>query len=180
MLKICNITAKFCVKISLDINLIRTNFPEITSPIGNKFRGLVFRIPSPKSTFLIFENGKIVCVGARDHSHALHGARVLVKLIKTIYPKAKLNNFKINNIVTHAHMTERIDLVKLYYAFPSRCFYEPELFPGLKFTLVEPKAMVLIFHTGKVIITGVRTLCNAKLARDYIMGILADFVVSTS
>ena len=32
--------------------------------------------------------------------------------------------------------------------------YEPELFPGLIYRMVQPKIVLLIFHSGKVVLTG--------------------------
>ena len=34
--------------------------------------------------------------------------------------------------------------------------YEPEQFPGLVFRMKDPKVVILIFSTGKVICTGAR------------------------
>ena len=34
------------------------------------------------------------------------------------------------------------------------CTYEPELFPGLIYRMLEPKITFLIFASGKIVITG--------------------------
>jgi len=74
------VTARFNLRSKLDMAKLAETFAHMTSPRTNKFRGLVFKIASPKSTFLVFENGQVVCVGARDQYHALQGARRLVRL----------------------------------------------------------------------------------------------------
>ena len=35
--------------------------------------------------------------------------------------------------------------------------YEPELFPGLVYRLVDPKMVLLIFASGKVVFTGAKS-----------------------
>ena len=35
--------------------------------------------------------------------------------------------------------------------------YEPELFPGLIYRMVSPNVVVLIFVSGKIVITGAKT-----------------------
>ena len=42
--------------------------------------------------------------------------------------------------------------------------YEPEQFPGLVFRMKDPKVVILIFSTGKVICTGARSKENVDQA----------------
>jgi transcription initiation factor TFIID TATA-box-binding protein len=42
-------------------------------------------------------------------------------------------------------------LVLKHYQF---CSYEPELFPGLIYRMMHPKIVLLIFVSGKVVLTG--------------------------
>ena len=44
--------------------------------------------------------------------------------------------------------------------------YEPELFPGLVYRLVEPKIVLLIFVSGKIVITGAK---NSEMMKDGLM-----------
>ena len=37
--------------------------------------------------------------------------------------------------------------------------YEPELFPGLIYRMVKPRIVLLIFVSGKVVLTGNSLLC---------------------
>lgn len=36
------------------------------------------------------------------------------------------------------------------------CSYDPELFPGLIFRMKDPKVVLLIFASGKIVLTGAR------------------------
>jgi transcription initiation factor TFIID TATA-box-binding protein len=44
--------------------------------------------------------------------------------------------------------------------------YEPEQFPGLVFRIQDPKIVVLIFSSGKIILTGGKTLEDVKKGLD--------------
>lgn len=50
-----------------------------------------------------------------------------------------------------------IRLEGLVYAHSTFASYEPELFPGLIYRLVEPRVVFLIFVSGKIVITGAKT-----------------------
>ena len=69
------------------------------------------------------------------------------------------------NIVATADLGARIDLNAVARSLAQkRIEYEPEQFPGLVYRLDEPKAVVLLFGTGRVVCTGVRTLEDVERA----------------
>jgi len=48
-------------------------------------------------------------------------------------------------------------LEKLYQAHGGFCHYEPEIFPGLIYRILDLSVVVLIFVSGKIVLTGART-----------------------
>ena len=42
--------------------------------------------------------------------------------------------------------------------------YEPEIFPGLIYRMVEPKIVLLIFASGKIVLTGAKKRDEILLA----------------
>lgn len=54
--------------------------------------------------------------------------------------------------------------------------YEPELFPGLVYRMMQPKCTLLIFVTGKIVITGKLT-CLYIRAEKYIVHIFLLFIL---
>jgi transcription initiation factor TFIID TATA-box-binding protein len=52
--------------------------------------------------------------------------------------------------------------------------YEPEQFPGLVYRLDEPKVVVLLFGSGKLIITGGKKPEDAKKAVQKILSDLTN------
>lgn len=51
-----------------------------------------------------------------------------------------------------------IHLEGLYLAHSQFASYEPELFPGLIYRMVQPRIVLLIFVSGKVVLTGIFTI----------------------
>ena len=55
-----------------------------------------------------------------------------------------------------------------------RVEYEPEVFPGLVYRMTDPKVVILLFGSGKLVCTGARTpqdveVAVERLARNYVL-----------
>ncbi|MHA1674545.1 MAG: TATA-box-binding protein [Promethearchaeota archaeon] len=76
-------------------------------------------------------------------------------------------SYKIENVVATvvAKILEKMDLniIARKYADVE---YNPERFPGLVMRIVEPKATILVFSTGKMVVTGMRRADEAEEVVD--------------
>lgn len=126
-----------------------------------RFAAVIMRIREPdKSTALIFSSGKMVCTGAKSEELSHTAARNYAKIIKRIgYSKVKLTDFKIQNMVGSTEVNFSISLEALSNSKEYKKFsrYEPEQFPGLIFRMHNPKIVLLIFVSGKIVLTGGKT-----------------------
>ena len=61
----------------------------------------------------------------------------------------------IQNIVASATLGGEIDLEPLVYRL-DRIMYEPEQFPGLIHRMLDPKTVILLFASGKLVCTGAK------------------------
>jgi len=122
-----------------------------------KFPGLVYRVKAPRAAFLIFTSGKIVCTGSKN----IEDVRTV---ITTLAKKLKSNGFEkvdldpeihIQNIVASADLKTALNLNAVALGLGlENIEYEPEQFPGLVYRIKQPKIVVLIFSSGKLVITG--------------------------
>jgi len=62
---------------------------------------------------------------------------------------------QIQNIVASAGLGGYIDLEKSTYSL-KRTMYEPEQFPGLIYRMDDPKVVILLFASGKLVCTGAK------------------------
>src|SRR3990167_7789957 len=67
----------------------------------------------------------------------------------------------IQNIVVSTSLEHDIPLIKLAEVLPNT-EYNPEQFPGLVMRIKDPKTSALIFSSGKVVLTGAKSLTKVK------------------
>src|SRR5437868_12543716 len=65
----------------------------------SKFIGIVKKLRNPKSTVLIFPNGKLVITGTKTESDSKLAARKIARLLNKLEYTCCVNDFKIANIV---------------------------------------------------------------------------------
>ena len=127
-----------------------------------RFSAVITKIKEPKSTCLIFSSGKIVCLGTKNEENSKKACRKFGKIIKSLGYNATFKEYKIQNVVGSADVKFQISLMKLYcYLLKNTSIksktlvaYEPEQFPGLIYRMIEPNIVLLIFLSGKIVLTG--------------------------
>ena len=104
------------------------------------------RLREPRATALIFASGKMVVTGVKSTHNATLAAKKFAYIVERVGFKPKeFIDFKIQNIVGTADCGFPIRLEGLVYAHSAFASYEPELFPGLIYRLVNPRVVFLIF-----------------------------------
>ncbi len=152
-LSIENVVASATLNQKVDLNAVVKGYPGVEYR-PEQFPGLVFRLKRPKTATLIFSSGKMVCTGAKSEKEARRAVMKVVKELKKggiiIISKPEM---KIQNIVASGILGGMIDLEKAAYTL-EHAMYEPEQFPGLIFRMAEPKVVILLFASGKLVCTG--------------------------
>ena len=116
------------------------------------------RLREPKATALIFGSGKLVITGTKSsHNSSLATKKIAYILERIGFRPDDHINFKVQNIVGTVDCGFPIRLEGVAFAHPTYTSYEPELFPGLIYRLSQPKVVLLVFVSGKVVITGAKT-----------------------
>ena len=150
-----NVVATGALHQNIDLNSIVRVFPGVEYR-PEQFPGLVFRSQKPKATTLIFSSGKMVCTGSKSERKARKAVNKVVDELNrggiVILGKPEI---QIQNIVAAAALGGRIDLEKVTYSL-KRTMYEPEQFPGLIYRMDDPKVVILIFASGKLVCTGAK------------------------
>jgi len=140
-----------------------------------QFPGLVFRLKRPKTATLIFASGKMVCTGARSEKMARRAVNKVVRELKNngiiIKGKPKIT---IQNMVASANLHGAIDL-ETAADILENVMYEPEQFPGLIYRMAEPKTVLLLFASGKLVCTGAKSEEMVHESVLKIHGVLEDY-----
>jgi len=133
------------------------------------------RIREPKTTALVFGSGKMVVTGAKSVELAKLAGRKYARIIQKLDNPAKFADFKVQNIVASCDVKFAIRLEGLAYAHGEHSSYEPELFPGLIYKMFAPKVVLLIFVSGKIVLTGAKTQDEIYEAFETIYPVLSEF-----
>ena len=150
-----NVVATATLRQNIDLNSIVRIFPGVEYR-PEQFPGLVYHLRKPKTTALIFSSGKMVCTGAKSERQARKAVMKVVDELKrngiVILSKPEI---QIQNMVASVGLGGYIDLEKLTYSL-KRTMYEPEQFPGLIYRMDDPKVVILVLSSGKLVCTGAK------------------------
>ena len=150
-----NVVATGTLHQNIDLGSIVRVFPGVEYR-PEQFPGLVYRVKKPKATTLIFGSGKMVCTGTKSERQAHKAVMKVVDELNhngiVILSKPEI---QVQNIVASAGLGGHIDLEKVTYSL-KRTMYEPEQFPGLIYRMEDPKVVILMFASGKLVCTGAK------------------------
>ncbi len=173
IISIENVVASATLNQKVDLNAVVKGYPGVEYR-PEQFPGLVFRLKRPKTATLIFNSGKMVCTGAKSEKEAKRAVMKVVKELKKggiiIISKPEL---KIQNIVASGGLGGMIDLEKAAYSL-GHSMYEPEQFPGLIYRMAEPKVVILLFASGKLVCTGAKKEQDVYVAVDKLHSLLEE------
>ena len=168
-----NVVASATLKQNIDLNSIVRIFPGVEYR-PEQFPGLVYRLKKPKTATLIFSSGKMVCTGAKSEKQARKAVMKVTDELKrdgiVIVGKPEI---VVQNIVASAGLGGTIDLEKSTYSL-RRTMYEPEQFPGLIYRMDDPKVVILLFASGKLVCTGAKKEIEVHRAIAKLEGTLEE------
>ncbi len=146
-----------------------------------RFHAAIMRIRNPKTTTLVFASGKMVITGAKSEADARLAARKHARLIQKCGFRTQFLDYKVQNFVGSCvtGLTVRLEGLMGGEYSPHRrfCSYEPEIFPGLVYRMLNPAITLLIFANGKVVLTGAKKGEDLFDAFASIYPILLDYKV---
>ncbi len=156
LIDIVNVVASATIDQKLDLNDITKKFPDVEYH-PEQFPGAVFRLKTPKTATLLFTSGKMVCTGSKSEEMAVKAVNTVVQKLRKGGIKIKKNaDVTVQNIVSSINLGGKVHLEKAARTLP-RSMYEPEQFPGLIHRMLDPKTVILVFSSGKLVCTGGKT-----------------------
>ena len=154
-IEVVNVVASATINQKLDLVEITKKFPDIEyNP--DQFPGAVFRLRNPKTATLLFSSGKMVCTGAKSEEIAVKAVNTVVQKLRK--GKIKIKNeasVVVQNIVSSINLGGKVHLEQAARTLP-RSMYEPEQFPGMIHRMLDPKTVILVFASGKLVCVGAR------------------------
>ncbi|MEM4717642.1 MAG: TATA-box-binding protein [Desulfurococcaceae archaeon] len=158
--RIENIVSTVILDHDIDIDLLETRLPNnVYKP--EQFPGVIFKLDRPRATALVFRSGKMVVTGAKSVPQLIEAVKKIIKTIDRILRSEYGEGVRgkprvqIQNIVAGGDLHSYVNLEKAAY-YLEDCMYEPEQFPGLIYRMRDPRVVLLIFSSGKMVITGAK------------------------
>ncbi|MEM0000262.1 MAG: TATA-box-binding protein [Desulfurococcaceae archaeon] len=157
--RIENIVATVILEHDIDIDLLEAELPNhVYKP--EQFPGVIFRLDKPRATALVFRSGKMVVTGTKSIAQLIEAVKRIIKTIDKILKKHSSGVYgkprvQVQNIVAGGDLHSYVNLEKAAY-YLEDCMYEPEQFPGLIHRMRDPRVVLLIFSSGKMVITGAK------------------------
>jgi transcription initiation factor TFIID TATA-box-binding protein len=150
-----NVVASASINQRVDLNEITKKFVDVEYH-PETFPGLVFRLKVPKTATLVFSSGKMVCTGAKSEKQSREAVQEVVRrLRKGGIPIKNDAEVTIQNMVASANLGGKVHLEEAARTLP-KSMYEPEQFPGLIHRMPDPKTVILLFASGKLVCTGAK------------------------
>ena len=173
-INIVNVVASASLDQKIDLLAIMKVFRNVEYR-PKQFPGLVFRLKRPKTATLIFSSGKMVCTGSVSEKQARSAVYKVVRELKNngivILNKPKI---VIQNMVAAANLHGNIDL-ETAADILDNVMYEPEQFPGLIYRMQDPKTVLLLFASGKLVCTGAKNEAMVYESVGKIKQVLDDY-----
>ena len=161
--KIENIVGSGSIADSIDLDMLIDKL-EGYELNKKRFPGAVLRLRNPKIAVLVFSSGKVVLTGAKSTEDFVHGQDVLIqKMKKAGVICHETPDLAVTNMVCSYDLGKYINLNKVVVTLNlEHIEYEPEQFPGLVYRISDPKIVALLFSSGKIILTGGKTMEDIK------------------
>lgn len=174
-IEIQNVVASTGIGQELDLEALAEDLPGADFNPDN-FPGLVYRTQDPKAAALIFRSGKIVCTGAKSIDDVHEALGIIFQKLRDLHiPVEEDPDITVQNIVSSADLGHTLNLNALAIGLGLEDVeYEPEQFPGLVYRMDDPDVVILLFGSGKIVITGGKRTADAAEAVSVIVERIDD------
>ncbi|KAH0791669.1 TATA-box-binding protein [Histomonas meleagridis] len=142
-----------------------------------RFQAVILRITTPKATAMVFQVGKVNIVGTREKEVAYQAAKKFCRILRKVGYNCRIEEFNVTNLVATIACNFRIRLQEIanHPGHRQLARYNPETFPGIIYRIPDPKVTLLIFESGKIIMTGAKSYEDLQRASNWIQPILTLF-----
>ena len=155
----------------LDLSVVAEDLGSVADFDEERYPGMYVRLSEDSPLATIYRTGKFIITGADSIDELYDIKESLLSLLVEpgIIHEGDLEWFKVQNLVCTTVLSDDLNLNALAIGLGlEQTEYEPEQFPGLIYRNPDFECVVLIFSTGKAVITGSSHLEEAEAAADFL------------
>jgi transcription initiation factor TFIID TATA-box-binding protein len=167
-LEVVNIVGSGDIGREIDIRQLQRNLCVLEAEINEQMHALLIRFEANKGLIILYRTGKYIIRGGSSRSVFEETNNNFLSKISElgVISDEYAPNESITNIVYSADLGNNVELERLMLQVGmENAEFEPEQFPGLIYRPEDEEVVILIFSTGKVLITG--TADEGSAARAY-------------
>lgn len=146
------------------------------------FAALEIKLHDPACTALIFSSGRFVISGCRSFETSRLAMLYFIEILASIdiHITIQPEHYKIQNIVSSTWVQRKISLPKIYALFQKESNYNPQLFPGLTYRPEGTNMVLLLFTSGKCVLTGAKNASDLDNGYIILTEILKEYDLNSS
>lgn len=163
---------------ALDLNKISRFLPNCHYD-KKKFAAITIRVTSPQCTVLLFTSGKMVLTGCRTFIECISTSLFIVNLLRfnMLSGRLRLTSVNIQNIVGNIDLgNDKLDIQRCYDENHLYCMYQKNMFPGLVYRPDNSPVVLLLFESGKIVITGAKSRQDIIHGWDLLWPFVAQYI----
>lgn len=156
-IEISNISASFELEGEFDIDQLSQDL-ENSEYDPDNHRSLIYRSPNIGNfSILLPRKGRVSVAGATSEDDILDGISEFVSKLRELGITSEFGDIRVENIVATGDLGKNVNLNSVVLHLGLECTeYEPEQFPGAVYRTSH--GVILLFSSGKVVITAVKSL----------------------
>ncbi|ODR80095.1 TATA-box-binding protein C [Haladaptatus sp. W1] len=166
MVEIVNVVSSGALNVEINLERLADDIGEPVARYDpNKYPGMYLRLNENEPLITLYRTGKYIITGAdsADESYSLRKHFLSLLSDMGVIENAKDEWFSIQNYVCIGELKDSQNLNALAIGLGlEKTEYEPEQFPGLIYRPDTHDCVVLIFATGRVVLTGASDFETAK------------------
>lgn len=164
-IEVVNIVAVGDLHREVDIEALSVDAPLPVSNYDPKLNASFLRFEQDGEMIILYTSGKYILRGGDEFGKIYAVNDRFLELLEEMGIKVDATDLEIKNVVAVGNLGRDVNLNALMIEFGIETVeYEPEQFPGLVYRPDETNCVLLVFASGKVVITGGRTREEDKKA----------------
>jgi transcription initiation factor TFIID TATA-box-binding protein len=180
MIQVVNIVGSGATGVELDLERLADDIDEPVARYDpDKYPGMYLRLGDGEPLITVYRTGKYIITGAdSDDELSSLRERFLSFFVETgVLEKPEDEWFSVQNYVCTGDLGGAQNLNALAIGLGlERTEYEPEQFPGLIYRPDSRDCVILIFGTGRVVVTGAREFEIAEQAFKQLQMTLSEYL----
>ena len=157
MVEVVNVVASGSLGLEFDLEAIAEALGDISEYDPEKYPGMYLRFGEDTPLITVYRTGKYIVTGAasQEETHTIRERFLDLLVENEMIAEPDDEWFRVQNLVCTAELGESLNLNALAIGLGLESTeYEPEQFPGLIHRPSGADSVVLLFASGRVVITG--------------------------